>query len=327
MRVKVRTAAATKIIQTDETVSVVEFVKLLENDSDLVSDGDKISVIKNAFPPKPINMNLERIGEEIHNGDQLIVETTERESGGKSEFIGTGTNTEKTGTGNSTENTGTETGTQKHQIPHVTVHNQYLILRNIPDDNSCMFNAINYALKQDTVAEMRQICASYIASDPDKYCEPVLGRTNDAYCQWITKKDSWGGAIELGILSSYYQIQINCLDIELGNFINFKDDDQQVSKFINLVYSGIHYDILCTNTILSSEKNQNDQCLWDMKDSHIMAASHELCQLLQTKNYTTNTTKFRIRCLDCYSILVGETGAARHANDTGHYRFGEVKDA
>ena len=37
---------------------------------------------------------------------------------------------------------------------------------------------------------------------------------HQAYCDWILAKDSWGGAIELSILSGHFKCEIRCIDIQ-----------------------------------------------------------------------------------------------------------------
>ena len=44
-------------------------------------------------------------------------------------------------------------------------------------------------------AELRSLAADIIASDPFTYNETFLGRPNKDYCEWIRKKNSWGGQL------------------------------------------------------------------------------------------------------------------------------------
>lgn len=88
-----------------------------------------------------------------------------------------------------------------------------------------------------------------MASDPNKYSEAFLGKSNEEYCQWILNPDKWGGeshfsyaflvmmliaicdvgdthpiicihvlgysgAIELSILAEYYGREIAAYDIQ-----------------------------------------------------------------------------------------------------------------
>lgn len=317
MRLRLKTPYASEVVIVDgELLDVAlgtvinehilpQYPKLVNSDPNL-----KVAAIKAGFPVKPLDLSVKVKDSGIRSGDQLIAELD-----------------------GSSEQTSSKQESVRSDIPSVFVEDlhSYLILRNIPDDNACMFNAISYALKGSesfkpggvlTNDKLRAIVVNKIRTNP-LYDEVTLGRPVDKYCEWISKKDSWGGAIELGILAEHFNIRINCIDIELGNFIKFEVGDP--CSFINLIYSGIHYDLLVTNPVLSTTDKKNDVGNWDNKfEGLINAGSREITGLLQSQNYSTNTTTFRVRCLECYKILVGEMGASKHANEMGHYKFGEV---
>jgi len=61
--------------------------------------------------------------------------------------------------------------------------------------------------------ELRQVVAQFILSDPDTYNEATLGKNVNDYVNWILKPTSWGGAIELSILSKYYESEIVAYDV------------------------------------------------------------------------------------------------------------------
>jgi ubiquitin thioesterase OTU1 len=50
------------------------------------------------------------------------------------------------------------------------------------------------------------VVASAILSNPIQYNEAILGRPIDEYIEWILKPNSWGGAIELAILSELLEL-------------------------------------------------------------------------------------------------------------------------
>jgi ubiquitin thioesterase OTU1 len=324
--------------------------------SDLNPEAAAVLAIKVGFPPKSVEFSnpevtLQESG--VKDGDQLIVEFG-KDIGGNSHKLSESSSglsgdkvpgvslrsSGKLGSDiySSTEDVlGTSTATAATDIPSVFIPelNQYLILRNIPHDNSCLFNATSYAVNGadsyktfSPPSQLREIIISHIRKLPEVYTEAILGRSPGDYCNWITKKDAWGGAIELGILAKWFLIRILCLDIELGHFITFENDKEKPKHAIVLIYSGVHYDLLAVNPELTSTHSASDTTQW-MVDSHhetlVKGASLRLCKLLQSRDYVTNTTTFRLRCLDCYKVLVGEVGATKHANDTGHSNFGEVK--
>lgn len=92
-----------------------------------------------------------------------------------------------------------------------------IVLRVMPDDNSCLFRAFSHAcLPGDDLSmlELRSIIASTIQSMPEVYSAVVLEQPPDDYCRWIQTADAWGGSIELGILANYFGIEICSIDVE-----------------------------------------------------------------------------------------------------------------
>jgi ubiquitin thioesterase OTU1 len=79
----------------------------------------------------------------------------------------------------------------------------HLILRVVPDDNSCLFRAVGILLdhgdhrssSEDLSHRLRRIVADVVKKDPVSWCEPILGRDPDLYTTKILDKDVWGSAI------------------------------------------------------------------------------------------------------------------------------------
>ncbi|KAG8301063.1 aminotransferase [Homalodisca vitripennis] len=90
---------------------------------------------------------------------------------------------------------------------------------------------------------MRKLIAAEIAKDHDTYNEAFLGRPNADYCAWILKPESWGGAIELAILSEFYMLEIVVVDTTNG-ILNRFGEDKSYSNRMFLIYDGCHYDAL-----------------------------------------------------------------------------------
>ena len=312
MRLKIKTAAGSGVISAEDSWTLSRLIECISADVPALK-GKRITSLKCGFPPKALECDPQTLLAEagIHANDQILVETQE------------------TSPVTASQAPAKVTPSTNDKIANVYIEalNSYLILRNVPDDNACLFNAITYTL-QGTFKwhdlDLREIVASTIEANPDTYNELVLGRPRDEYCEWIRKSESWGGAIELGILSEFLGVRINCFDVELGRKMVFQDEQNKPTKFICLVYSGIHYDCFVTNPVLTENKS-GDSGNWTDHEDIVIQASSQLVALLQKRNYTTNTTTFRVRCLDCYEILLGEMGASKHANSTGHFRFGEVK--
>lgn len=206
-----------------------------------------------------------------------------------------------------------------------------LVLRVMPDDNSCLFRAVGGAVlgdALDAMNELRAIVAQTIQSQPDVYTTGLLEKTPDDYCAWIQRDDSWGGGIELSILSAYFNIEIcsiNVQDLRVDRF-----NDGQDRRCI-LVYSGIHYDVVALSPGAGLSPD-GDRKVFDVariegmedEDGGALEGARELCRVLQGRHYYTDTQGFDVRCNDCGWSGKGEKSAVAHATETGHYNFGEA---
>ena len=45
----------------------------------------------------------------------------------------------------------------------------------------------------ESTAELRELAAGLILSNPHKYTSALLGRSNTQYVEWLLKDESWGG--------------------------------------------------------------------------------------------------------------------------------------
>lgn len=207
-------------------------------------------------------------------------------------------------------------------------HSGTFVLRIMPDDNSCLFRAVGTAIMggMDAMTELRSVVAQTIQENPSLYSEAVLERKPDDYCRWIQNENSWGGGIELSILSKHFDIEICSIDVQTLRVDRFNEGPP--TRCV-LVYSGIHYDTIAlspsdppfTHTYSPPEF---DTKVFDSVDQFVIEKSLDLCKVLQGKHYYTDTTSFRILCNTCGGTFVGEKGATQHAAQTGHYDFGEA---
>lgn len=135
---------------------------------------------------------------------------------------------------------------------HVTDNEAFpgiLMKHVVPADNSCLFSSIYFVLngKIDETGSisplMRQLIAETVSKDPENYSEAILGKPNADYCKWIQDDKSWGGAIELAVLSNHYGIEIAVVDT-INAIINRFGEDQQYPHRVLLLFDGIHYDPL-----------------------------------------------------------------------------------
>ena len=200
-----------------------------------------------------------------------------------------------------------------------------MIRRIIPADNSCLFNAIAYAIEnksKDKAEELREVIAAYVSSDPQKYDHLLLEKSNEDYCKWILKDTSWGGAIELDILSKHYNIEICAIDI-LSLTAQIFGQDQGFSKRIYVLYDGIHYDILVRN--ISEEMDlMPDITVFSKDDKYAFDGVMWIAYDLNKKKQFTDVGNFTLECGVCYQKFAGEKDAVKHNKDTGHANFHEV---
>lgn len=218
--------------------------------------------------------------------------------------------------------------TDPPQVP-VPALDGTMILRVMPDDNSCMFRALSSAVLGpaiDGMTELRSVVAQQIQAQPEIFTEGMLEKKPADYCNWIQLEDSWGGGIELSILSQHFGLEIcsiNVQDLRIDKF-----NEGQPTRCI-LVYSGIHYDVCAVSPFFGAEPDF-DRKIFDVVSSEgeefdggALEAARELCKELQSRHYFTDTHGFTVKCNTCGQSGTGERWAVQHARQTGHGDFGE----
>ncbi|KAK3689970.1 hypothetical protein B0T22DRAFT_183049 [Podospora appendiculata] len=198
----------------------------------------------------------------------------------------------------------------------------FIILRVMPDDNSCMFTAFGGAIGLENPSQiLRQQVAEYILEHPDKYNKAILGDEPTTYTARMKRMDTWGGAIELSILSDIYSIEISSIDVKslrVDRFGEGKDNR------VIILYSGIHYDRIAFCMDLSYPV-EVDVTKWQTDDDEVLVKARQLAQQLQKVHYYTDTTDFVIKCEICNWIGQGTRDASKHERETKHSQFGEMK--
>lgn len=227
---KVKTKNGQQIVNNLSPESTIKELKeLLSNLSNIPIN--RLHVLS-GYPPKILdftqdNSNIVNCG--ITSGDTLILE-------------------EKTTENNKTsqEESSVNPIFNEAQESLPSVHG-ILMKHIVPADNSCLFTSINFVLSgkvDDTVAPfMRKLIAETITNAKDIYSEAILGKPIDDYCKWIQDDKSWGGAIELAILSNHYGVEIAVVDT-INGIINRFGEDQNYPHRVFLMFDGIHYDPL-----------------------------------------------------------------------------------
>ena len=84
-------------------------------------------------------------------------------------------------------------------------------------DTRVQVTAVGGALSLENASQvLRQQVAEYILSHPEEYNKAILGEEPTRYTTRMKQMDTWGGAIELSILSDIYSIEISSIDVKVG---------------------------------------------------------------------------------------------------------------
>lgn len=101
---------------------------------------------------------------------------------------------------------------------------------------------------------MRDIVINELQSEPNIYTESFLGKPNKEYCEWLRQSSSWGGGVELSILSKHYGLEIAVCNGSSGT-IQCYGEDKNYGQRVFLIYDGIHYDPLYLEPINVRKQN------------------------------------------------------------------------
>ena len=118
----------------------------------------------------------------------------------------------------------------------------------IEANDSCLFNSLGYAFyaSRELAPKLRKFVADKILADPINFNHAILGRNPKDYSAWIQTSTSWGGAIEMMILSEYFKSEIVAVDTVNVRYDIF-GQGKGYSQRVCLIYSGIHYDLCVKN--------------------------------------------------------------------------------
>lgn len=213
-------------------------------------DEGRLRVLK-GFPPKPIELDemvlLQDAG--LRPNEMLIVQ----DGGPRVQVV--------------------NTGERYVQLSHERAHFRR---RNCPADNSCLFHSCAYILKNKSRTDgpsLRKECVEYVVSYPAKFRE-TTGEDAMTYAQWLMKPDSWGGYVELAILSELYQTELIALDLQSTSVIRCgQEHNYPVRGF--LVFTGKHYDAIAMSTANNLTDESQDQVLFNQRDDAVYGKALE----------------------------------------------------
>ena len=201
----------------------------------------------------------------------------------------------------------------------------FVVRRVVEADNSCLFHSISRAFHQPPSMSptLRTAVAQAVLADPDTYSDAFLGRPTSEYAAWIQESTSWGGQIELSILSQLLQTEIVALDI-IRNQHDVYGTDQNYKRRIYVIYDGIHYDAVayCIDPQLPPDMDVKQ---FSPNDLIVLELAKDLCTQEHKRKAYTDTSNFTLRCLGCQQGFRGQADAAQHAQQTGHANFSEFR--
>ncbi|KAM0792437.1 hypothetical protein ACM66B_005114 [Microbotryomycetes sp. NB124-2] len=321
----------------DDTLSALQLV--IEHKTGIPQHRQEL---RTGFPPKPLatdisgESTLKSIG--INAGEQIVVAEA------AADIASNATSSQARSVSTPTSAPAPPPVMQKEQprspptmaplrsgLRSVPVDGGNLILRVVPDDNSCLYSSSGLLLEpgRDNVATyLRQIVADEIRANPDTWSDAMLGRPRAEYVSTILSKNSWGGAIELSILAQRYQVEICSIDVQTGRIDRFGYGNGY-SSLCFVVYSGIHYDALTFSFMdpeTAASSLEFDILKFESGSEQAQAitrAALELVSQLRKEHAYTDAATFTLKCEQCGTAIVGEKDARAHAMQTGHTQFGE----
>lgn len=195
-----------------------------------------------------------------------------------------------------------------------------MIRQNIPNDNSCLFSAVDFLLadgvfRDGAACALRVECVDHIRANPEKFNELYLGKSHAEYCEWLMQDSSWGGEIEILIISELKDVQISVVQIDSLNVLTYSPPSSLLSqRRIYILYTGQHYDALMVDgcTIFdannATEIGKREELAVECARSHRKAWE----EMLRTR------TRKRIRCLGCQAVVVDAAAFQAHCMEVEH---------
>ncbi|TPX62405.1 hypothetical protein PhCBS80983_g00430 [Powellomyces hirtus] len=291
-------------------------------------------LLRIGFPPKPLvadNMaTLQAVG--IKDGDTVVVEQSTEPRTATPTNNGTTTSGGGIAVGGlarASETAASAALQARPQVPKdgedgVAVEDGLLVVRQMEDDNSCLFRSMGYVLDR-TASDpsiLRRIIADTISKGAQTdYNAAILGRDPKAYCEWILKPASWGGGIELAIFSDHFGIEIDSIDVATLRVDRFGEG--QHAKRVIILYTGIHYDAVALTPSRDAHHDFDQTTFEGANADTVLDAAVKLAGIWKQKRKFTDLANFTLRCAQCKQGLTGQKEAQAHAMATGHSQFTE----
>lgn len=261
LRFRVSGLSEPLVVEVDPTLhfGVLPFAVEAELPPNALCPADEMAFLA-GFPPKPVTAKEDvTLSTLFKDGEMLILQ---RRSASADSLIRRGT-------------------TDGKYVPPCDERGVF-VRRAMPGDNSCLFHAAAYILQEKTrgkeaAAALRAQCAEAVAANPSKFTTAILGMPNRQYCEWIMNPNTWGGAIELHILSFLFQTEIIALDVKSHRMENFGRECGYTTRGY-VVYTGDHYDAMAMTRSQGGVStmgglDRDDQVLFNPRDTRAADAA------------------------------------------------------
>ncbi|KAK8076173.1 hypothetical protein PG994_003445 [Apiospora phragmitis] len=211
------------------------------------------------------------------------------------------------------------------------------VLRVMADDNSCMYTAMMPIISQSaqergmdvsTAGALRQVIGQQILSQPDVYNAAVLEKAPGAYVANLLNPQSWGGSIELNVLSELFDIEICIVSVSSGSIISMGEGQHE--RRCVVLWSGIHYDRIVEMFFAGAADTGDtefDVCTWECATSdHILQGALEMAAILKENNYAHDSNAAVYSCKQCGWVGQGEKELVKHCQATSHSEIQTIED-
>jgi hypothetical protein len=190
----------------------------------------------------------------------------------------------------------------------------------VPNDGNCLYYAIDVlsnsgAVLEDASPRLRQACAAAIASAPASYPAEVLGAAPEAYTASLLTDATYGGELELNLLSAHLGLGLCVVDLtpRPPHPASLRVYNSNAPRRAFLVYTGTHYDALRRGGVGGGHVLEGSP---ESLEAH-GAAALALGERLRAAGEGAPKAVKLVRCCGCQAVM-DETLFGAHAAQVEH---------
>merc|ERR1719174_144779 len=204
-----------------------------------------------------------------------------------------------------------------------------VVRRTVPNDHSCLYTSFAYLAEGPKInanaftrakaaGALRSLYAKTIKENPDDWPEWKIGRSVEAYTKFVLDTTSWGGEIEIAILTSHYGCPVWVASMLPGTVLKYAPGTLKGDKdkgFL-LFYTGQHYEPVVGVGSLEGSLPEDDVSVADLS-SETERLLVELCtrERAAAAKRAQEVRVKKIKCLDCGALLDTSSAFQEHCMD------------